>query len=78
MPSSPKEIDRAISSLKINKLLIGFRGKKGINKNHLIKNLVKLSNYIIDPINKIHQLEINPLFVYNNKAVVVDAIIWKK
>ena len=78
LPSSPKEIDRAISSLKINKLLIGFRGKKGINKNHLIKNLVKLSNYIIDPINKIHQLEINPLFVYNNKAVVVDAIIWKK
>mgnify|MGYP001273769842 CR=1 FL=1 len=78
LPATPYEIDKAISSLKINKLLLGYRGDSGINRNHLIKNLVKLSNYVIDPLKKIHQLEINPLFVYKNKTVAVDAIIWIK
>ena len=78
LPASLDEIDKALKSLKINKLFSGFRGKKAINRKLLLNNLKQLSDYTVNKSNKIQQLEINPFFVYSEKNIVVDAIIWKK
>ena len=77
LPASSDEIDSSLKKLKINKLFSGYRGKKEINRKLLLKNLKKLSDFVIDPNNKIQQLEINPLFVFEENNVAVDAIIWK-
>ncbi len=77
LPSSTDEIDSSLKKLKINKLFSGYRGKKEINRKLLLNNLKKLSDFVIDPKNKIQQLEINPLFVFEENNVAVDAIIWK-
>ena len=77
LPASSREIDSSLKKLKINKLFSGYRGKKQINRELLLNNLKKLSDFVIDPNNKIQQLEINPLFVFEKNNVVVDAIIRK-
>ena len=77
LPLSPKEIDKTLSSLKINQLLTGYRGKRFVDRKMLIQNIIKLIEFSINPINKVHLLEINPLFVYEDKVTAVDAVIWK-
>jgi acyl-CoA synthetase (NDP forming) len=77
LPASSDEINISLKKLKINKLFSGYRGKKEINRELLLNNLKKLSDFVIDPNNKIQQLEINPLFVFEENNVAVDAIIWK-
>jgi len=77
LPLSQKEIDKTLSSLKINQLLTGYRGKRFVDRKMLIQNIIKLIEFSINPNNKVHLLEINPLFVYEDKVTAVDAVIWK-
>jgi len=77
LPTSVDELDKSLSKLKINKLFQGYRGKKEINRKLLLGNLKKLTDFALDKSNNVQQIEINPLFVYPEKNIAVDGIIWK-
>ena len=77
LPTTKTEIDNSLQRLKINKLFSGYRGRKKIDRDCLLKNLLKLADFAIDKKNQIQQLEINPLFIFEKDNVAVDGIIWK-
>ena len=77
LPISKNEIDTALSSLKINELLLGYRGKKSINRKFLIEKIYVIAEFTSNLNNNVHLLEINPLFIYENNITALDAVIWK-
>jgi len=77
LPASIHELDKSLGKLKINKLFQGYRGKKEINRKLLLGNLKKLTDFALDKSNNVQQIEINPLFVFPEKNIAVDGIIWK-
>ena len=77
LPCSPEEINKSLSNLKISKVIDGYRSNIQINKDILTKTIKAISDFVSSPNNKIIQTEINPLFIYENKIVIVDALIWE-
>ncbi len=77
LPCSYEEINKSLSNLKISKIIDGYRNNIKINKEVLIRTLKTISNFVASSENKIVQTEINPLFIYENKIVIVDALIWE-
>ena len=43
----------------------------------LLGNLKELTDFALDKSNNVQQIEINPLFVFPEKNIAVDGIIWK-
>ncbi|MCY3413857.1 MAG: acetate--CoA ligase family protein [Candidatus Heimdallarchaeota archaeon] len=59
-------------SLKGIKLLQGFRGKKAVNIEMLLDNIVRISK-LVENHPRIAELDINPLFVLEDRTVTIDA-----
>ena len=74
-PVTPKEIMDNLMSLKISKILIGYRGSKITNINNIVQFINTLLSLMNDPSHKIAEIEINPLFVYENHVKAIDAVI---
>jgi acetate---CoA ligase (ADP-forming) len=75
MPATKTEIIEALAKLRVFKLFEGFRGQKPVNLNILvdfIANIVRVFE-TIDP--KIIEIELNPVFVYTDSVLVIDALI---
>ncbi len=74
-PLTQKEIIDQLMSLKISQMLTGYRGSKVAK----IKNIVQFINTLLllmdDTELKIAEIEINPLFVYENQVKAIDAVI---
>ena len=76
LPTSPAEILDAIKSLKVYKLLDGYRGQPKVDMHNLCEQICNLSRLVQLNHQKIKELEINPLFVYPKATCVVDAIAY--
>jgi len=61
-----------VEEIKGKKLLEGFRGIKS-NKNLVVDLLLKVSKIGNELIDKIDQMDLNPVFIYENNYCVVDA-----
>jgi acetate---CoA ligase (ADP-forming) len=74
LPCSESEILRALKTLRIWKLIEGFRGKSGDQQATVeaIKSICKFAEAYKD---QIEELDINPLFVLPKGAVAADALI---
>ncbi len=74
LPTTETEILRALKSLRIWKLIEGFRGKSGDQKATLeaIKSVCAFAATYKD---QIEELDINPLFILPKGAVAADALI---
>jgi acyl-CoA synthetase (NDP forming) len=73
-PITEKDADEMINSLKLSKILTGFRNEKTVNLTKLKSILVNASKIpISNP--KIEELDINPLIVNEKEAKVADARI---
>jgi acyl-CoA synthetase (NDP forming) len=78
VPISRYDADSMLKELHGAKLLEGFRGVK-VNRNAVIDLLLKMSAFGIDFEKYIEQMDLNPVIVNQNNAVVVDAkLILKK
>lgn len=69
-----EEVDarEMVEEIKAKKIFEGFRGIKA-NKNAVIDLLLKVSKFGNDHYNIIDSLDLNPVIVRENDAVVVDA-----
>ena len=74
LPTSRKEITRALKSLKVWKLVEGFRGKSGDQKA-VIDAVLAVASFANAHSNHIEELDVNPLLVLPKGAVAVDALI---
>ena len=72
-----KDIQNELKNMKIGKVLFGYRNQERADIDSLIKAILSLSKFAEKNINKLHEIEINPLIVCKkNKGVfAVDALI---
>ena len=73
-PIEEKDALQMIHELKSHKILEGARANHGIDMKKLASLLVKVSHLPLK-YNKIEELDINPLIVNENEALIVDARI---
>ena len=77
LPLTKKDIQNELKNMKIGKILFGYRNQDRADIDSLIKTILSLSKFAEKNINKLHEIEINPLIVCKkNKGVfAVDALI---
>lgn len=68
---------RMMEDTRIIKILKGFRGQKPVNLNLLEEVLIRLSHLVSD-FSEIEELDMNPVFVDDTRALAVDARIMLK
>jgi acetyl-CoA synthetase len=74
LPTSREEIIRALKSLKVWKLVEGFRGKSG-DQQAIIDATMAVAGFAKAHTAHIEELDVNPLLVLHKGAVAVDALI---
>ena len=74
LPTSREEVARALKSLKVWKLVEGFRGKSG-DQQAVIAAILAVADFAKEHRTTIEELDVNPLLVLPNGAVAVDALI---
>nr|QNO41639.1 acetate--CoA ligase [ADP-forming] I subunit beta [Methanosarcinales archaeon ANME-2c ERB4] len=71
-PLNREEVFDMMREVKSYPLLTGFRGSKPVDLAKLASTVMKLSEILLE-IEEIKEIEINPLLVYEEGAVAVDA-----
>ena len=74
-PVSKAEAEDMILSLKGSKLLKGYRGGKPLDISAFADTIVKISNFACENKNSLKELDINPIFLYEEGLCAVDALI---
>jgi acyl-CoA synthetase (NDP forming) len=74
VPLEKKDASEMIREIKGKKLLEGYRGQDPADISFLENMLLKLS-VLVDKTESIAEVDMNPVFAYNQGAVVVDARI---
>lgn len=75
LPAHPADISAALISLRAARLLNGFRGGACANIEKLAASLHQLCEQFLQEIGTVSEIEINPMFVYVDHMVAVDALI---
>ncbi len=75
LPATRADFARALSRLKINRLLDGYRGKPAARREALLGTLERLAAFATDPATKLAEVEINPLFAGVDESCAVDVLM---
>jgi acetyl-CoA synthetase (ADP-forming) len=75
IPVERKDAQEMIKEIKGFPLLQGYRGKEPADISALVDIILKISKFI-EKNPRIKELELNPIFVYRNRAIAVDARIF--
>jgi acyl-CoA synthetase (NDP forming) len=74
IPVEQRDAQEMIKEIKGYPLLQGYRGKEPANISALVEIILKISK-LIEENPQIKELELNPVFVYRDKALGIDARI---
>jgi acetate---CoA ligase (ADP-forming) len=74
LPATRLEIVRALKSLRVWKLIEGFRGRRG-DQEAVIKAVEAVARFAADHAHELEELDVNPLFVLAKGAIAGDALI---
>ena len=75
IPLEQKDAQEMIKEIKGFPLLQGYRGKEPADISALVDIILKISKFMEEN-PQIKELELNPIFVYRNRAIAVDARIF--
>jgi succinyl-CoA synthetase beta subunit len=75
LPASRSEIGNALGRLKLDRLIDGYRGRPGANRDTLVDALYRLAEYAGAQADDIMEIEINPLFVLADGVCAVDVLM---
>ena len=78
MPATEQNIRDAIQSLRINKLLCGYRGEDAADLDALVANILCIAQYAEKNADTLEELDVNPLFACETGSIAVDALIVKR
>ena len=68
-------IIKKIMTLKAGKLIEGYRGCAGSNLNMVVDCIERLIMFVLNSDTRIIEIEINPMFVFKEKVIAVDALL---
>jgi acyl-CoA synthetase (NDP forming) len=74
LPVNMDRIAQALERLKLRKLLSGFRGGPVADMQILAHEIAKVCNAVQTDKNGLHELEINPVFIYSHSILAVDVL----
>lgn len=76
LPTTKAEIEQALSSLRIARLIDGYRGKSG-DREAVLAAIETIAKFAADHADTIEELDVNPLLVLppGEGAVAVDALL---
>jgi acyl-CoA synthetase (NDP forming) len=74
-PVNAAQAEAMLNSLKLNRLLLGLRGRPAVNRQALIDSIVNLSRLAWGLQDCIAEIDINPIIANASDAVAVDALI---
>ncbi len=75
LPATPADIAAALRSLRLARLLDGFRGRPSADIDQISLALHQLCEAFVQERETIAEIEINPMFVYAGHIIAVDALI---
>jgi succinyl-CoA synthetase beta subunit len=75
LPATTRDIRSAIEKLKLARLLQGYRGGRAVDLDMLCRFVQGLCDYVVANRERIAELEINPLFVYEDRVMIVDVLM---
>ncbi len=75
IPSTPKALKKALTRLKIYKLLRGFRNAPGADIPAILDAIDAIQTYVLANAERVEEVEVNPLICTPSRAVAVDALI---
>ena len=75
MPVTKSDVIHALSKLKINQILQGYRGAAAANINPLVDAVMSVQKYVEANKDSIVEIDINPLIVREQDALAVDALV---
>ncbi|MFM6972544.1 MAG: acetate--CoA ligase family protein [Alphaproteobacteria bacterium] len=74
LPATRTEIETALSSLRVWRLVTGFRGRKG-DADAVVQAIESIAAFALANEGLVEELDVNPLLVFPDGAVAVDALI---
>jgi len=75
VPAGPAEIKSALNSLKIARLLAGYRGAPAADIDAIVQAVMAVQTYVIANHGRLSEVEINPLICTTDRAIAADALI---
>ena len=75
LPASREDIAEALQSLKVARLLNGYRGKPAADILSVVRAIEAVGNYVIQNNDRLEELDINPLMAGTKQSVAADALI---
>ena len=74
-PLKPSDVSSMVESLKAKDLILGYRGRAGVNMETLTHLIVNFSYLIMELENDIESVDLNPVICTQDQCVIVDARI---
>ncbi|UWQ53837.1 acetate--CoA ligase family protein [Leisingera caerulea] len=78
LPASDAEIEAALQSLRIAKLLDGYRGAPAADRKAILRAIRAVETYVMENALGLEEIEINPLLCTPTDAVAADALMRRK
>ncbi len=75
LPCNEAEIIKALSELKVSRLLSGFRGRARVPLERVADVVQCVAQYALTNANRLIELDLNPLLVTPSEVLAVDALI---
>ena len=75
VPSSGKSIKKALTKLRIYKVLLGYRGAPAANITAIVTAVMAIQDYVLANADHLQEIEINPLICTPDAAIAADALI---
>jgi len=78
LPVGPRDVAAMIDSLKVARLIAGYRGRSPADRAAFEATALALARFYLDHRARISEIEFNPLIVRNSGAVAVDVRVnWR-
>lgn len=78
LPATEDDIRTGLSTLRIGRLLDGYRESDAADIDALVANIMCIANYVTLNRDTLLELDVNPLFASQYGSVAVDALIVKR
>ncbi|KIC27794.1 acetate--CoA ligase family protein [Leisingera sp. ANG-M6] len=78
LPASDAEIEAALKSLRVSKLLDGYRGAPAADREAILRAIRAVEAYVMENALGLEEIEINPLLCTPKDAVAADALMRRK
>ena len=75
LPTSKSQIEEALKSLRVFKLLQGYRGKPAADLALVVRTIADLAKFSIQNQGSLIELDVNPLMVTEKHCVAADVLI---